>query len=276
MSKRVQNSLFLLLAILAFASCSEFRKIQKSTDWKVKYDAALAYYEDEDYYRAIILFDAIIPYIRGSQEAELVQFYYAYAHYHQRQYLMASHYFKTFYETYNRSEYAEEAFYMYAYSLYKQSPNFNLDQSSTIEAVTAMQTFVNRYPSSEYREQAITIIDELMHKLELKAFENAKQYFVLRNYNPSMLRSSLIALENFIQDYPDSEFAEEASFLLVEASYRYAKESYAFVQKERFLDTIEYYENFIDEYPESEYVREAESYFTNSREEIERLTARNY
>ena len=259
------NTLILSLLVL-YIGCSQFRSIQKSDDWKLKYDAALNYYEKKDYYRAIILFDQINPYIRGSAEAELVQFYYAYAHYYQKEYLLASHYFKNFHDTYNRSEYAEESFYMYGFSLYKQSPIYNLEQSSTIEAITAIQTFLNRYPGSEYRSEATIIQAELRLKMEKKAFENAKLYFTLGRLN-----SALIALDNFRKDYPDALLAEDASFLLVQASYKYAKESIPSKQKERFYDCVENYEEFIDSYPGSKYLKDIQNYYSNSITQLEKL-----
>ncbi|NJN25107.1 MAG: outer membrane protein assembly factor BamD [Cyclobacteriaceae bacterium] len=261
----VKSTLIISLLVL-YVGCSEFRKIQKSDDWKMKYDAALNYYEKKDYYRAVILFDQIMPYIRGSAEAELVQFYYAYAHYYQKQYLLASHYFKTFHDTYNRSEYAEEAYYMYGYSLYKQSPVYNLEQSSTVEAITALQTFLNRYPNSEYRSEATNIQAALRLKLEKKAYEDAKLYYTLGELN-----SALISLDNFRKDFPDSMLAEEAAYLLVKASYKYAKESIYSRQKERYYDCIEHYEQFIDDYPDSEYIKDIQDYYSSSIDQIEKF-----
>ncbi len=266
MKSAIKNILIVSLLVL-YVGCSEFRKIQKSDDWKLKYDAALNYYEKKDYYRSIILFDQIMPYIRGSAEAELVQFYYAYAHFYQKQYLLASHYFKNFHDTYNRSEYAEEAYYMYGFSLFKQSPAYNLEQSSTVEAITAIQTFLNRYPQSEYRNEAINIQAELRLKLEKKAYENAKLYLTLGNLN-----SALIALDNFRKDFPDSMLSEDASYLLVEASYKYARASIPSKQKERYYDCIEHYEEFIDAYPGSKYLRDLQNYYSSSISQIEKLT----
>jgi outer membrane protein assembly factor BamD len=267
MNKNAAKNILIISLLVIYAGCSEFRKIQKSDDWKLKYDAAIKYYESKDYYRSVILFDQIKPYLRGTAEAELVEYYYAYAHYYQKQYLLASHYFKNFHDTYNRSEYAEEAFYMYGYSLYRQSPSYNLDQSSTVEAITAIQTFLNRYPASQYREDAIKVQAELRLKLEKKEFENARLYYQL-----GRLQSALIALENFIKNYPDSSLGEEANFFLVEASFKYAKESIPSRQKERYYDCIEYYEEFLDDYPESKYLKQLQSYYSDSINEIEKLT----
>ena len=164
---------YIILLFIAFysASCSKFRKIQKSNDWELKYRAAMEYYENKEYYKASTLLEELLPIIRGRPEAEKAQFYFAYSYYYQKQYLLSAHYFQTFFELYSRSEYAQEAFFMYAYSLYLDSPNYNLDQSNTIEAIQAIQTFLNKYPRSKYREQANLLIDEMQVKLEEKAIK---------------------------------------------------------------------------------------------------------
>jgi outer membrane protein assembly factor BamD len=267
MIRTVPRNLLIISLLVLYVGCSEFRKIQKSDDWKLKYDAALKYYERKDYYRAVILFDQIRPYLRGTAEAEQVEFYYAYAHFYQKQYLLASHYFKNFYDTYNRSDFAEEAFYMHGYSLYRESPIYNLDQSSTVEAIAAIQTFLNRYRGSEFREDAIKIQVELRQKLETKAYENAKLYLQLNELN-----SALIALDNFAKDFPDSQLNEEAGSLLVEASYKFARASILSRQKERYYDCIEYYESFVDSYPKSKYLKSLQTYYVNSIQQIEKLT----
>ena len=40
----VKNTLIISLLVL-YVGCTEFKRIQKSDDWKLKYDAALEYYE---------------------------------------------------------------------------------------------------------------------------------------------------------------------------------------------------------------------------------------
>jgi len=70
-----QKTLILLSGLLLLAGCSnKFRKIQKNEDWRVKYEAALTYYEKKDYYRAAILFEDIRPIVRGLPEGEQVEF----------------------------------------------------------------------------------------------------------------------------------------------------------------------------------------------------------
>lgn len=255
----------LVISILGSGCNREFRKVQKSGDWKLMYDAAMKYYKEEDYYRANLLFEEILPVMKGRPEAEQVQFYYAYSYYYQQKNILSAHYFQTFYETYSRSEFAEEAMFMHAYSLYQESPVPNLDQKSTREAIDAMQRFMNRYPYSEHTDKAQQIINELQAKLEIKAFNNAKLYYELDNY-----KAAIIAFENFQNDYPDSYLNEENSFLLVKTQFALANQSIRSLQKERFYTTIKYYESFIDRYPNSEFIKEAENLYQRCLDGIQK------
>src|SRR3982751_4903099 len=84
--------------VIVVSSCSKVRKIQKSEDWRVRYEAGLDYYTKKDYYRAAILFEDILPIVRGLPEGEKVEFFLAYCQYYEKTYLLASNQFKTFYE----------------------------------------------------------------------------------------------------------------------------------------------------------------------------------
>lgn len=260
------NTGFLLVLLLFTASCSKFRKIEKSPDWRVKYEAGLRYYEKEEFYKASVLFEQILPIIRGLPEGEKVQFFLAYCQYYQKLYVMASHQFRVFYETYGRSSLAEEAQFMFAYSLYMAAPPVNLDQTSGIEGMNAMQLFLNRYPYSKYREQAIQVINTSHAKLEKKGFDNAKQY-----YKIGMYKAAIIAFENFRKDFPDSDYNEEANYYKILAQYKLAEQSIPARQRERYSSVVESYKTFIDNYPKSNFLKDAEKLYAESLNKIDKL-----
>lgn len=255
---------FAAVILIALASsCSKFSRIQKSTDINEKYKAAVAYYEDKEYYKADLLFEEIIPLLKGNRESELAQFYQAYAKYNMGSFIESEYLFKRFYETFSRSEMAEEAMHMRALSLYEQSPTYELDQTSTLAAITALQTYINAYPESKRVERATNLLRELRNKLEKKAYEQAILYARIGDF-----KAAVVAFNNFQRGYPDSNFNEEISFLRVQSAYNLAKQSIQNKKNDRFREAISYYQTFIDQYPESRYVKDAEKYYSDSVQEV--------
>ena len=256
-----------------FASCNSYTKLQKKGTDDQKYQAAVQYFKKGDWYRAGTLFEELIPVLKGSTESEMAQFYYAYTQYHQQQYLLGSSLFKKFYETFARSDYAQEAMYMYALSLYKDTPDFNLDQSNTVGAMAALQDFVNAYPQSPFSDDCAKMIVNLRQKLEQKAYEKAKLYYRASGFNIASLKSSVISINNFQKEFPDSNYNEELAYLKVDAQYSLAKNSLETKQKERYQEAVTFFGELKGKYPASKYLRTAEKMYAFSQKEVERITA---
>lgn len=232
----------------------------------MKFEASLEYYEKKDYYRAALLFEDIRPNTRGLPEGEKVEFYLGYCHFYEKTYFLAADQFKSFYETYGRSEFAEEAQFMNAFSLYTSSPPSNLDQSSAIEAMDAMQAFLNRYPASKFYDKAVDVISTSQKRLERKGFDNARQYVRIKQY-----KAAVLALKNFAQEFPDSQLLEEAVALRVTAQYRLAEQSLPSLQLARYQDVVATYQEMIDSYPDSKFLRDVEKFYSQSIERINTL-----
>jgi len=258
------------LLCLFVTSCTEYQKLRKTSDWQPKYEAAMKYYQKKDFSRAIGLFDDILPIIRGTKEAESANFYYAYAHFYQDLFILSAHYFETFLEVYSRSDLALEANYMFGYSLYMQSPEYDLDQTPSYEAINVMQNFINQYPTSEFAKNAGVIVNELELKLEKKEFENARLYLKLRKYE-----AAIVTLEDFIKEFPGSSFQEEAFFLTIKTAHDYAQASIRSVQNNRFKACVDKYQTFIDKYPNSNFLKEAEEYYANSTDFLTKFVFKN-
>jgi outer membrane protein assembly factor BamD len=255
MMKRVSLYIIALLIIAFVSSCGKFYKLEKSTDWDQLYKAANEYYEKGDYNKAIILFDKVLPVIRGSERSELAEFNYAYSHFRIKRYIEAAGYFKAFYDTYNRSPMAEEALFMNAYSLYLDAPDYNLDQRSSKDAVNAIQIFINRFPESDSYERAMSMIDDLQKRFEEKAYQESKMYYRLTEglFPGEFYRACIINFQNFAKNYPDSEHNEELAFKLVEVSAAYAERSVFNKKEERLKQSLNFADNFNRRYPNSSF-----------------------
>ena len=268
---RTHKFLLFILFAVALTACSSFEKVRKMTDEKKKYDAAVKFFKKGQYDKASILFEELLPILTGTDQQEVATFYQAYCDYHTGNYETANFHFKRFAETFARSEYYEEAVYMSAYSLYKNSPDFNLDQSGTITAINELQSFINNYPDSKFRDETSDLIKSLRIKLEKKAYEKAKLYMKTSAFNVASLKSAVIEIGNFQKDYPDSEFNEEMAYLKVQAQYDLAQSTIESKQKERFDEAVKYYQVLVDKYPQSNYLKKAEKFYEVSIKESDRI-----
>ena len=266
MNKGFLNTVVLFCLLLVASGCSNFQKLLKSSDVNKKYQAALEYYEKEEYYRASQLLDQVVPLLAGSENAEQALFTQAQSHYMQGNYILSDAYFRNFYTTYPRSPLAEQAMYMQAMSLYEQSPSYQEDQTPTLTAIMAFEEFVSRYPNSENVPQANRTIEELYIKLDKKEFNQARLYYQLRYW-----RSAVVAFNNFQREHASSPYSEEAAFLKLDSQYRFAQESIQSKLEERLDETIDYFQSFVDQYPDSKYKRNAEQIYDQARGELEKI-----
>jgi outer membrane protein assembly factor BamD len=278
---RLKAIILVILALSLGACHREFTKLQKNGTTEQKYNAALKYYKGADYYRANLLFDEIIPLLKGDSTAEKSQFYNAYCSFYMGQYQLSSYYFKNFYSTYSNSPLAEEAFYMHAYSMFKDSPAYNLDQESTLTAIEALQTFINTFPTSKYADECSQNLVDLRERLEKKAYEKAFLYYKTSGVTIANYKAAVITIDNFKRDFPDSKYNEELSYVQVKSQFQLAENSFFNKQNERYTKTLEFYEGFIDKYPQSRYLKELVKIYDETQkdlanvikqeEEIERL-----
>ncbi len=262
MFKRWFPGILLIIVILS-VSCSKHSRVLKSGDNELKYEVAVDLYEKGDYYRAIQLFDQLIAIYRGTDRIENINYYYANCYYQQEDYLLASYYFKRFAQNYPNSPRAEECMYLNAYCYYLDSPRYSLDQTNTYEAIKEMQLFINLYPESERIPECNEIIDELRGKLERKAIEIGIQYYKTKHY-----KAAITALENVMDDFPDSDNREEILYFIMKSYYFYAINSVDAKKEERYQQAVEIYNDIMYLFPDTKYQRELNSMHKNAMEKL--------
>lgn len=268
----MQYKFILFLFFFAvLASCGPFNKLEKSTNWEELYNGANRYYQEGEYNKAIILYEKVLPVIKGSEKAEMAEYNYANCHFKTKRYIEAAGYFNNFFRTYNRSPLAEEALFMHAYSLYLDSPDYNLDQQSSREAVAAIQQFVTRFPGSASYERAMEMLKDLEDRFEQKSFSEAMMYYRLKDglYPGDFYRACIINFQNFIKDYPESKHNEDLAVKLVEVAYGYAKNSTFTKKEERLNDAIRFAGDFYRRYPNSGFTSKVKKFELEARKEYE-------
>lgn len=262
----IQISILLSLVILMASCNSDFERLRKQDDFGLKYEKAIEYYDNGDYYKAQVLLEQVMPFYKGRDEIEKIYFTYAYSHYKMNKFILGSYYFKNFAVTFPNSKYTDEASFMAAYSNYKLSPKYRLDQTYTDKAIDELQLFINTHPKSERVPECNRLIDELRRKKEEKAFAQADLYFQLKDY-----KAATHTYQTVLKDYPDAIEAERARFMIVQSNYKLAQNTIELTQEERFADVLEAYKDFTDRHPKSEFSKEAKDIYNASKDRIKKL-----
>lgn len=261
-----------LLLIIVFTSCNEYQKALKSDDVAVKYAEGTKQYEKGNYSKAIRLFEPILPSYKGKPQAERMFYQYANAHYALAKkvnayYYTAAYQFESFASSYPKSEKREEASFLAAKSYSLVSPSYSLDQVDTDKAIEKLQIFIDTYPDSEYLTEANSIVKELKTKLEKKYFEVAKQYNTISNY-----KSALVALDNFISDFPGTPYKEDALYYKFDSAYKLAINSVEQKMQERLISAKTAYGSLIKFKADTKYKKAADQMLANIDKELQQFS----
>ena len=263
-----KSVLFILITLMLIACKSEFERVRTSNNPELLYKKALEYFDNEDWVKAQALLELSIPNYRGKAEAEELFLKFAYTHYNNNEFILSSHYFKSFATTFYNSDKKEEAEFMSAYSNYRMSPNPRLDQTYTEKAIEGLQIFVNTFPRSERVAECNKLIDEMRLKLERKALLQGELY-----YNIGQYEAAVKSFSNMLNDFPDAEQGEKVRYLMLKATYEFAKKSIYGKKLERFEEAEVLYNKFIKKHPTSNYSSEVKDIYSNTVEELKKLKA---
>lgn len=236
----------MLGAAMLLASCGEYQKVLKSHDADYRLDFAKRAFEQKKYTQAATVLEDIVTQFKGSEKAEDSLYLLALSNYENKDYETAGSFFKTYYTRFPKGKYTELARYYAGYGYYLDSPEPQLDQSGTINAIQELQAFLDYFPKSDKVANAQNAIFELQDKLTLKQLENAQLYYNLGTYMGNNYESAVIVARNAIKDYPYSKYKEDLELLILKARYQEARESIDEKKPDRFREVIdEYYLSLI-------------------------------
>ena len=256
------------VALWAAASCkSEYQALLEGYDEEAKYAAAFDYFNQGKFSKAAQLFESLSVTAGGTERDDTIQFYWGLSNYRFKDFYTAETNFKEFIEKYPRSPFAEEAGFLRIDCLYNSSLRYELDQSSSVQTISAIGEYLTNYPQTQHLDACRDILAELGERMDRKAYEGAKLYYKMEDY-----LASRIALKNVLKDDADNKFREEILYYAAKSSYKYAQLSVPEKQKERYLTFIDDYLNFVGEYESSVYRREMDVLYKRAQRALGRYS----
>ena len=264
---KVKNIIGICAICLVLVSCSGYNKLLNSNDYEGKYQAAMRYYNNNSWSKAIQLFENLTLHYRGKEHAEEIAWYYAQCLYKEKDYFTAAYQFQRFARQFPYSERTEEAAYLSAYCKYKDSPEYSLDQKRTKEAIEEMESFAERWPRSVHIPELNMYLDEMRAKLMKKEYEIAYGYYFIEEYH-----AAYESFKRYLNLYPESEQREDAMYYQLDAGYRYAIGSREDKQKERLQQVLNDFEKFSSSFADSKHLTAAQTIYTKTRAALTDLT----
>ncbi|MCI6197501.1 MAG: outer membrane protein assembly factor BamD [Prevotella sp.] len=261
-----------ILATLLTSCASEFNRVYKTTDNDYKYEFAKECFARGKFTQAITLLQELVTIQKGTDNAQECLYMLAMAEYCDRDYESASETFKKYYQTYPKGIYAEQAAFYIGQSLYQSTPEPRLDQTATVNAISAYQDFLDFFPESQLKAKASSRMFELTDKLVLKEYLSAKLYYNLGDYfgnctnGGSNFEACIVTSENALKTYPFTTMREEFAVLIMKSKYELARQSVEDKKIERYRDAEDECYGFINEYPESVERKTAERYIKKCKE----------
>ena len=273
------NKLLYILCLLVFSSqiclakisSKEYKLIRKSTDNNAKYEFAIKCYEEQDYKKTITLLEDISNAYKGTEKSENILYLLSSSYFNKKEYIAAAHHYKTYVNTYLRGSHYAECMFMLAYSYYHQSPEAELDQTATVKAIERFQIFIETFPYNEQTPYAKELQAEMYEKLALRDLKNVQLYYNLGNYMGNNYRAAVVSAQNALNDYPNTQYKEEYSIIIVRAKYKEAINSVQEKIQQRSEDALDECYYFMQEFPETKYQKEVDKIMTHLKDILDKI-----
>lgn len=264
---------YILLTALVFASCSPLQKALKVDDSAYKNEVADQLYEKGKYKQAIRLYEQVEKKEGWTANYQSMYYKYSKSYYNAKKWEAAKPMFQKFNLLYLTSTNREETMYLEAMSAYQMSEVFTLDQHVTYEGIQKFETFLTAYPESQYKDDANTKMRELTEKIERKAYESAKLFNKIGEYTRDY-NAAIVALDNFLLDYPGTVYKSEALFYKFDSAYKLALNSVYSKMEDRLKNAVSLHEDLINYDADTKHKEEADRMLNRLNKELQQFSTK--
>lgn len=264
---------YIIFTAIVMASCSPLQKALKVDDTAYKNEVADQLYEKGKYKQAVRLYEQIEAKESWAPNFQSMYYKYSKSYYNAKKWELALPMLQKFNTIYFNSPNREETMFLEAMSAYNMSEVFSLDQHATYEGIKKFQTFITAFPESQYKKDANEKMRELNQKIELKAFENARLFNKIGEYTRDY-NAAIVALDNFMLDYPGTVYKTDALFYKFDSAYKLALNSVYSKMEARLRNAINMHDDLITYDPNTKYKEEANQMLTRLKKELQQFSTK--
>jgi outer membrane protein assembly factor BamD len=233
--------LILFAVSFVFNSCISSDKSDINTDDPEEaLRIAKSNYNKEKYLQAIDDFSYIKLRFTGTKIIDEAQYYFGMCYFKRKEYILSAYEFDYLIKNYPTSEFMPKARYQLAMCYYHLSPGYGLDQTYTYYAISEFITFLELYPNDINSPDAEKKILELRNKLAFKDFKSGILYYNMDDY-----KAAIVYFDNILENYFDSDYADDALYWKIES----------LMKRKKYEEAKNEIERFEKKFPSSEFLK---------------------
>ncbi len=208
---------YLIAFLLILTQCSDTKLMTPETEGEklqILYNNAMELVKKRDFVDAAFLFEDIerqYPYSKWSNQAQLMS---GFCYYKSNMYNDSLDALERFIALYPGSNKISYAYYLRALNYFEQISDVERDQTTTAKAKIAFNEVINKFPESEFANDASIKIDIINDRLAAKEMEIARYY----QFNHQWI-SAINRYNKILDEYNTSIYTEETLHRLVEIYY---------------------------------------------------------
>lgn len=183
--KIVKKLLILIIVLLALFGCSS-NKISRSMPVEKKMDIANDLFEKEKFSKAIPYYTEVV-FERNSVYTPIAQMKLADCYFNQNKFTEARFEYEELIRLFSDYKNIGRAYFQLGICYYNETLSPHYTQEETYRAITAFETFIEKFPFDSLKNDALDYIQKCRYKLLMKSYYNGYAYYKLFDYSAALM-----------------------------------------------------------------------------------------
>ena len=199
----------ILLLAAALASCGGPYSARTVNVPDEKLRVADDLYSRKKFTQAGMEYKDFLAVFAGDERSDYAQYMLAESYRGAKEYALASVEYRILIADFGYSEYIDDAFFLEGLCAFEMTQRAERDQSQAHDALMRIERFLDIFPNSPRKEEALQVREQIYDILGKKAFQSAKLYFKREHY-----RAAEIYYRKVVYHYPETEWAGKSWYYI--------------------------------------------------------------
>ena len=166
-------------------------------------------YSRKKFTQAGIEYKDFLAVFAGDERSDYAQFMLAESYRGAKEFALASVEYRILIADFGYSEFIDDAFFLEGLCSFEMTQRAERDQRQAYDALMRIERFLDIFPDSPRREEALRIRDEIHDLLGKKTFQSAELYFKREHYS-----AAGIYFQKIVDEFPETSWAGKSWYYL--------------------------------------------------------------